>query len=155
MRALHALRACVCAQETAKERVLWPLVAEHLDHGEALEAAALDKKQHLEQLLLKMQWVDDRTAAMDRLLREFLVALREHMLVEVEVLAALEVLPPDRLPPDRLTEAGRKLLHIALRAATRPHPDLPPSPRLAVVLTPVVSLLDRMRDTLSPAPSGD
>lgn len=147
---LRRLRRALIGRETLVQRYLVPAVRRAHPDGAATADRLLAEKVALEAILVRMPWFHQRDPVLNDMGHRLLTGLEQHLDLEQRVLAELGTAMP---PADR-DELARRIARGPRWTPTRPHPDTPPSPRVATVLSPLVAALDRLRDLLEAAPSG-
>jgi Hemerythrin HHE cation binding domain len=144
------LRRCFVIHERSKERYLWPVLRRAWPDGDAIFRAARLHKRHVEERLVKLRWLSERDAYASEVLDEVLAGIQEHISLENHLLGRIR----RSLPREILEEVGARLARKQFLVPTRPHPDMPVSPRVAAVLGPVIGLADRLIEAFSFGPSG-
>jgi hypothetical protein len=144
------LRRCFVIHERSKERYLWPVLRRAWPDGDVISRAARLRAQHVEKRFIKLCWLGERDAHANAVLDEALARIQEHISLEGHLLGRIRL----SLPGEVGEEIGAKFARRQLLLPTRPHPDMPISPRVAAVLGPVIGLADRVVEAFSFGPSG-
>lgn len=147
---IDELRRRFVVHEWCKHLYLWPVLRRAWPDGKALADAARRQKQHVEERLIKLRWLNERDPHAARVLDEVLAGIGEHLSLEQHVLGRMR----RTLPRQVLEQAGRKLTRREFLMPTRPHPYLPTDRWAAMVLGPVTGAADRIVDSFSLGPSG-
>jgi hypothetical protein len=147
---LEELRRYFVVHETVKLRYLWPVLRREWPDGDAIAGAARAQKVHAEELFIKLRWLSERDVHANAVTAELLGVIREHVRLESHFLGRLH----GTFSGAALKGIGDRLNRRQVLAPTRPHPDMPSSPRLAAVLAPVTGLVDRVVEAFSFGPSG-
>jgi hypothetical protein len=147
---IEELRRYFVVHETVKLRYLWPVLRREWPDGDAIAGAARAEKLHAEELFIKLRWLSERDVHVNAVTAELLTVIREHIRLESHFLGRLH----DTFPGEALEGFGDRLNRRQVLAPTRPHPDMPSSPRLVAVLAPVTGLVDRVVEAFSFGPSG-
>lgn len=146
---IDELRRRFVVHEWCKLLYLWPVLRRAWPDGEALAGAARRQQRHVEELLIKFRWLNERDPRAAEVLDEVLAGMRQHVSLEQHILGRLR----RTLPRQVLEQAGRKLTRKFL-VPTRPHPYLPTHRWAVVVLGSVTGAADRLVDSFSFGPGG-
>lgn len=132
--------------EIAEELLLWPAVRERVADGEQLCATALQQEQYGKRVLNELAHTTAGNQEFDDLANTVAAHLREHLSYEQNI-----VWPKLRLTLSReeASRLGAEAEQAERRAPTRPHPHLPPDPRLLRAVTPAAARLDRARNAVT------
>lgn len=147
---LGRLRRQFVGREILVQRYVVPAVKRALPGGAQLADRILAGKLELEGILVRLPWYHERDPILNELDDHLLNGLKDQLALEHRVLAALEAV----MAPAAQAALGARIATGPRWTPTRPHPDTPPSPLLAAMLSPLVATLDRLRDRLEAAPSG-
>ena len=131
--------------EVIEEILLWPVVRERLDDGQKMCETALEQEHDGKRALQELLHVEAGNYKFDNLANTVASILRQHIGYEENI-----VWPKLRLALSE-EEAGRlgAEMELAKRTApTRPHPHVPPDPRLLKTIGPAAAVLDKARNTL-------
>jgi hypothetical protein len=136
------LRDQLVRHEYAEQAVVYPEL-QGLDGGREVVEARLAEESASEKALAELQKLDPGSPQF----LSSLAYLRSSVLThaqneEVEVLPLLTA----QEEHDRLVYLGQKYKSAKLGSPTRPHPHAPRSSRASVLLSPITSFIDRMRD---------
>jgi hemerythrin-like domain-containing protein len=129
--------------EAAEEMVFWPLVRERLDDGDSMAGAALDQEGTGKRMLNELVHVSPGNEEFGTLTHSVAGHLREHITYEQNVIWPKLQL---RLTSEESAALGEQLERARRWAPTRPHPHVPPDPRLLRALAPAAAVLDRARN---------
>jgi hypothetical protein len=129
--------------EIVEELLVWPAVRDRVDGGPEICATALDQEHYGKRAINELVHVRAGNQEFDDLANTVAAHLRQHISFEQNIVWPKLRLKLTGEEADRLggeaEQAGRV-------APTRPHPHLPPSPRLLSTTGPVLALLDRIRN---------
>ena len=145
-RLLRRLRTLFATHESVVQSSVWPLVRRHDPGAGPLVDEAIRVKSAVEEEFLRMDWVGDRDHSVNAH-TDFIARHVADQLTAEEAVVYQLTLALDRATLDAL---GRRIRRALVLAPTRSHPDLPSQPRLGAVLAPLVGVIDRIRDLLSP-----
>lgn len=127
-----------------EERFLYPAVRDLL--GTAAADRGIAEHSAAERDLVALSKVDVTDQRFDGILARLSSAMRQHMEhEEAELFPELR----DRCPPGRLSELGVRYREARELSPTRPHPLAPDTPPWNHVSSPVLGLVDHLRDELS------
>lgn len=130
----------------ADERYVYPLVKQVLPDGEKLGEQEIQRLAGAERVMKTLEGLDSDAADFDRLTRELVAELREHVLWEGrDILPRLE----DHCTPEQIRDVGEKVRQAKASAPTHPHPMLADKPPVTSVLDPGVGLIDKVRDAVT------
>lgn len=149
-------RAMLCVQRAffiqlaLRLRYVWPALSTASPGGRAYVARAWNRSRLIQVRMAKRQWCGERDVALNDLEAHISSEIAEFLRQEARHLARLDG------TGDGSADAGR-LDAVALEVRrqsgapwpTRPHPDLPRSPRLARLMLRPLALTDRALDRLS------
>lgn len=147
---LARLRRHIVSRETLVQRYVVPAVKRNLPDGAQFANQLLAHKLQLEGILVRMPWYHERDPILNEVDDQLLNDLEEHLRLEERAVADLH----SAMAPTQYAALARRVATGPRWTPTRPHPDTPPSPLLAGILSPLVATLDRLRDRLEAAPSG-
>ena len=143
--ALADVQRVFLAHQGARLRHLWPALRRIPDTGDYV-ARALQETRAVEHCLAKRRWYGDRDETANELDDQIASGIETHLEMEERELARLA--ESGRLAALDTAELARLLARDGLWP-TRPHPDVPRSPRLAVLLQRPLALTDRVVDRLA------
>jgi Hemerythrin HHE cation binding domain len=146
---VERIRREFAAQELAKQRYLWPLIRGAWPDGDAVAAASVRQKRRCEELLIKLRWLGDRDEIVNKVVSGLIAALGEYIGLEDGYLSRLH----HTVGEDILEAAGTRLARPRRLPVTRPHPDLPASPRAARLLGLPLAVVDHVIDAFVSGPS--
>jgi hypothetical protein len=147
---LRRLRTAFVAHATAAERHVWRAARRQFPHESSAIDEALQRKLSAERNMVKLQWLGDRDEARNPHVAELVDCIERYLTSEQRIAARLH----DAMAPRERDAVARDVARELRRAPTRPHPDLPATPGLSLVLAPVVALVDRARDLFDPLETG-
>lgn len=147
---LRRLRTAFVAHATAAERHVWRAARRRFLHESSAIDEALQRKVSAEHNMVKLQWLGDRDELRNPHVAELVDCIERYLTSEQRIAARLH----DAMTLSERDAFARDVAHELRWAPTRPHPDLPSTPWLSVVLAPVVALVDRARDLLDPLETG-
>jgi hypothetical protein len=145
-RLLRTLQHTFLAQTAPRMRYLWPVLRATWPDGRSYTRRAWDKARVVEYRMAKREWLGERDAAVTDLEEHLASDLEDYVSLEERQLPRLEG-PPHRTGIDGAALASR--LRKTEGWPTRPHPDLPRSPRLAALMLRPLALTDRALDPLT------
>lgn len=128
--------------EVAEELVVYPRLR-LLPGGATVADSRIVEQSEAEQRLARMEKMDAESPDFVRELAALKVAVLRHAKAEEDL--ALPMLRT-AVAPDELIALGRRYVQAKEAAPTHPHPHAPDRPPGNVVLGPVASLVDRVRD---------
>lgn len=135
----------LAVHEVAEEMVVFPAVRVITDeHGPALEARIAEQVQ-AEKLLVQMEDMDPASDEFAGALAILKSSVLEHAAAEER--EVLPLIAQNDTALDRPT-LGARYVDAQRRAPTHPHPNAPHRPPGNMVVGPVASLFDRIRDHL-------
>ncbi|MPY79902.1 MAG: hemerythrin domain-containing protein [Actinophytocola sp.] len=130
----------------AEEQFMYPAVRKYLDGGEQLAEKEIEEHSEAEQVMKQLESMDANEENFDRLLRQLMQDVREH--VEDEEKNLLPKLQ-QACTADELRDLGSKVEHAKKVAPTRPHPSSPSHPPANLILAPGAAFVDKIRDALT------
>lgn len=147
-RLMRTIQHTFLAHTAARLRYLWPALRTAWPAGQTYTGRAWDRARVIEHRMAKREWFGERDGAITDLEAQIAAGIEEQLTLEEPQLTRL----------DGLTEEqgvdGRTLAE-QLRSGgpwpTRPHPDLPRSPRLAALVLRPLAVTDRVLDRLERA----
>lgn len=132
----------------ADERHVYPLVKQVLPDGAKLAEQEIERLAGAERVMKTLEGLESDADDFDRLARELVAAIREHVFWEGrDLLPRLE----DHCTPEQIQDAGNKVWQAKATAPTHPHPMVADRPPATSVLDPGVGLIDKVRDAVSGA----
>lgn len=132
----------VSKHEVAEEICFWPAAERHLGDAELVHEALFQEGVG-KQLLHELGRTHPGTVEFSTLARQTESQVRHHILFEESrVWPALM----RRMPQEEADRLGKELAALRAVAPTRPHPLVPPEPKLLASTGPIVGALDRARD---------
>lgn len=135
----------VSKHEVVEEICFWPVVESHLGDRE-LVREALFQEGVGKRLLHELGRTHPGTVEFSTLARQVESQLRQHiMFEEARVWPVLQ----RRMSQEEAERLGTEIASIRAIAPTRPHPLVPPEPKLLASTGPVVRALDRARDLVA------
>jgi len=141
--AKHEVVRMLAQHSTAEEILVYPLIGEHANDGEALEAEAREEHQAIKDALLAFDKCSLDDASFPDRLADLTATVRAHVAEEeAEVLRALSA----ALDTDRLRDLGNQFVVEKDKAPTRPHPHAPDSPIAEKVVGAMTAPVDKLRD---------
>jgi hypothetical protein len=137
------LRAVLAVHETAEQVVLRP----HTDHIIDQELADARTREEVEatKMLAELENLATDSVEFEELFADFERAVTDHADAEEE--HEFPQILIDCTPEERTT-LGARLTAIEDVAPTRPHPSVAGKPAVQVLVAPVASIVDRVRDKL-------
>jgi len=132
--------------EAIEEQFFWPAVREAVDDGDQLADEAVAQEQEGKKLLQRLEDGNPGEADYHRALQDFVKIGREHIRYEQEIVFPkfeAAVSREDREKIGEKLEAAKKI------AATRPHPDTPPSALVQKTMGMVAATVDHIRDAVT------
>lgn len=132
--------------EAVEEQLFWPAVRAALDDGDELADHALAQEAAGKKLLQQLEKGKPGDSDYHQALAEFIVAGREHIRYEEEV-----VWPKFKaaVSAEDLEQLGEKLEKAKKAAPTRPHPHTPSGSLAQMIMGAVASFIDHLRDMVS------
>ncbi|HLI74271.1 MAG TPA: hemerythrin domain-containing protein [Acidimicrobiales bacterium] len=143
--AFWELTRTLVQHEVAEEEVLYPIFRKRVANGSKIAGARVAEQSRAEEMLdeLERRGVDHAGFAAG--FRQLHMAVLDHARLEEQtVFPALR----SALQPEELGDLGRRYERAKAVAPTHPHPHAPDTPPGNLVLGPVASLVDRVRDTI-------
>lgn len=135
----------VSKHEVVEEICFWPVVERHLGDSELVHEALFQEGVG-KQLLHELGRTRPGTVEFSTLARQADSQLRQHILFEeARVWPALM----RRVSEDEADRLGAEIVSLRAGAPTRPHPLVPPDPKLLATTGPFVGALDRARDLVA------
>lgn len=136
--------------EATEEEHFWPVVAERLEDGGSLRAAALAQEQEGKEVLAELAKLAPSEERFDELAEQMEELARKHVAFEDRVLLALGAV----LSPDEQDDLGGRFRRAEGHAPTRPHPHAPKEPAAAVKAAGAAgAALDAARDAVGKRPA--
>lgn len=136
------LTEMLARHEVAEELVVYPVLRK-VPGGESIADARIAEQSATEVELARMEKMDQRSIEFAREMADLRAAVFEH--AEKEELEAFPVVVQSSTADD-LSALGDRYTKAKNAAPTHPHPAAPDTPPGNVVLGPVASLVDRVRD---------
>ena len=132
--------------EAIEEQWLWPAVRDALDEGDELADHATGQEQAGKVMLQRLENGSPGDPDYHDALREFVMAAREHIAYEQDV-----VWPrlAEALSSAELDRLGERLETAKKVAPTRPHPATPPIGMVQKTMGLGVAVLDHVRDAVT------
>ncbi|MDV8002741.1 hemerythrin domain-containing protein [Rhodococcus sp. IEGM 1408] len=132
----------------AEESVLWPVLRAVLPDGHELTLQVEQEHQGVNELVIRLDELDDGDPERDEVLQRLIAVLREDVRDEEDVL-----LPrlQEKLSPARLRALGVAWEAVRRTAPTRPHPLVARRPPGNVAAALPLTVTDRLRDLLESA----
>jgi len=147
-RALRNLRWTVLPRECRKQRFLWPVVRRHLYEDPEIVDELLHRLRVVERELVRLRWADERSQQFDHQLTVLIDLVSACVRCEEQLLPRLA----SQLPAADQARAAAQLMATGGWLPVQPHPDVPATPWIARIATPIAAAFDRLRDRLSTAP---
>ena len=143
--ATTALRRAFVASQSLQQIALWP-VLERRDPGCARTVGeCVDRKRAIEEAMIKLDWRTTRDGAVNTYVAFVLDQTARLLEIEERQVRRFAQIAS----ADDLAEVARRLAKAGRWLPTRPHPELPAAPALARLLSPAVTVADRLRDALA------
>jgi hypothetical protein len=149
--AMRTLERAFVAQHAARRRILWPVLRQLSTAGRAHVERDREQARSVEHRMAKRQWYGDRDETLNSLDADIAWGVRKHVVLERRELA-------------RLAATGELAAEVADEMAgeledrgpwpTRPHPDLPQWPPLAVLVSRPLAFTDRVIDRCAAVGAG-
>jgi iron-sulfur cluster repair protein YtfE (RIC family) len=136
--------------EAAEEMLLWPAVRERADEGEQMCEIALDQERVGKRVLNELVHTSPGNEEFGALTHTVAAELREHISYEQNIVWPRLRL---RLTDEEARRLGAEIERAERLAPTRPHPHVPPNPKLLRTLAPVAAVLDRARNAVIRRPA--
>lgn len=129
----------------AEEAYLYPVARERLPEGQGIVDQEIADHHRLEEMLIRLESPDLRTAQFSQLMSRMDVAVRAHMQAEED---ELFVLLAKHLSKEELAVLGRKAAEAKEKAPTRRHRSTPERPVLNTIIASGTGLVERLRKHL-------
>lgn len=142
-RLMETIQHTFLAHTGARLRYLWPALRNAWPDGRSYTMRAWDQARAIEYRLAKRDWFGERDAAVTDLEDRIASDIEEYLALEERQLPRLAATIAGA---DGTTLAGR--LRSGGPWPTRPHPDVPRSPRLASLMLRPLAVTDRVLDRL-------
>jgi hemerythrin superfamily protein len=139
------LTAQLVRHEKAEEMVVYPAVRQE-PGGDSITKERVAEESEAEQLLARMEKLDPTTEEFMGAMRDLATAVSSHAAKEEEEVFPLLLAHEDTAYLEML---GQKFKGEKLAAPTHPHPHAPHSTLGSLVVGPVASFVDRLRDSAS------
>jgi hemerythrin superfamily protein len=144
-RLANALIIELVRHTVAEEQYLYPTVRKVLPDGERIAEREVEDHNEAERDMKQLERMDATDPDFEFVLARLMAEMRQHLLEEeVDLFPRLRA----AADPNELRELGRKAQMIKKVAPTHPHPAAPDKPPVSMVTTPVLGLVDRIRDSL-------
>ncbi|MFG2289239.1 hemerythrin domain-containing protein [Streptomyces sp. NPDC048595] len=143
---LDAVTIELVRHSVAEEMHLYPVVREHLEHGDSLADTAIAEHERIEELLKDLEGRHAGDRDFDRLVRELRTELAAH--VEDQESGLFPRLH-DGVHPYVLELLGRKIRETKRSGPARPPSHASGTPPANKLLAPGLGLVDRVRDYVS------
>jgi hemerythrin superfamily protein len=139
----HDLVHDLVGHEVAEEEVVYPVVRSSLPGGDAVAEPRIAEQQQAEELLAKMEKMDEGSAEFAQALSH----LRDEALAHAQKEEA-DVFPKlrDAVSRDRLVQLGQAYRMAKATAPTHPHPHAPNTPPGNLAAGSIAAIADRVRD---------
>jgi hemerythrin-like domain-containing protein len=131
--------------EVIEEMLFWPAVREHADDGDQMSQVALEQEKTGKRMLNELVHTSPGNEEFDTLTQALAGLLREHISYEQNIVWPKLRL---RLSEEEAHRLGEDLQRASHTAPTRPHPHVPPDPRLLRTAAPAMALLDKARNAV-------
>jgi hemerythrin superfamily protein len=145
LRVARELVATASSHEAAEESVVWPVIREVCPEGKDLVLQATSQERQAKRILNELDHIKAGNQEFAKCVRSLAGHTREHITYE-----RTQIGPRLFRYLDETTEAGLVDRWNAARLSgpTRPHPHTPPVPAVLAVMVPLLSRMDRVRDSL-------
>jgi hemerythrin superfamily protein len=144
----ESLVRLLAVHETAEEMVIWPFVRAAGDEGARITEARLAEEDRSKKVLSELEGLDLDSAEFDELFAELRTAVEAH--ADSEEREAFPLLAQTTSEPQlRRMASGLKLAERI--APTHPHKAAPESATGNLLVGPMVSMVDRVRDAIRDA----
>jgi len=129
--------------ESVEEQFFWPAVRAAVPDGVRLAGDAVTQEVAAKEVLAELERLNPDDPRFAGLLRQFITDARAHIRYEQD-----QVWPEltARLGTDELARLGEQMAKAKKSAPTRPHPHGPTDPGLLKATTPIMAVMDKIRD---------
>jgi len=136
----------------AEEQYLWPLVRDHLAHGDTLSDAGFTSNRSIEDALKGLENPQADAEYLSVQLASIRRQLTDHVNEQQD-----QLFPhlADQVDPAELNRLGRDVVAAAQLAPTRPRTVAPENPALNKVSSLVEGFIDQVRDSVSHRGAGE
>ncbi|HEX3426252.1 MAG TPA: hemerythrin domain-containing protein [Acidimicrobiales bacterium] len=134
--------------EVAEEEIVYPVVRSSIPQGDALADARIAEQQKAEELLSKMEQMDQKSAEFS----DSMAKLRDEALAHAQA-EEREVFPKlkEHVNEDRRSTLGQAYKTAKATAPTHPHPHAPNTPPGNMAAGSIAAVADRVRDAAKAA----
>lgn len=140
------LVAEIVRHEVAEEEILRPI--SQRDAGKAIAQARMKEEHEAEELLKEMESLDPSTPEFEQKFTKLRTAVERH--AEAEETKEFPRIAKKESPA-QLQRMGQAYEFAKHMAPTRPHPAVPNTPLVNMLVGPIASIVDRSRDAIRQA----